>query len=130
MKLTYMEKDLALNGGEKSIKGFMGKGVPKIGVEEFLKLADAWGYSASTRGKIKRIIEKEDIVSPQLARYYNPRKSKVQELEEYATELFGVRCALAVNSGTSALNAAYVACGIGPGDEVICLLYTSDAADE
>lgn len=121
---TYTEKNLALNGGEKSIKGFKGKGRPKIGVEEFLKLADAWGYSAVVQGKIKHIIEKEDIASPQLARYYNPRKSKVEELEEYTRKLFGVRCALAVNSGTSALNAAYVACGLGPGDEVIVPGYT------
>jgi 8-amino-3,8-dideoxy-alpha-D-manno-octulosonate transaminase len=35
-----------------------------------------------------------------------------------------VRYALAVNSGTSALNASYVACGIGPGDEVIVPGYT------
>ena len=32
--------------------------------------------------------------------------------------------ALGVNSGTSALNTAYVACGIGPGDEVIVPGYT------
>ena len=39
----FSEKDLALYGGEKSIKGFEGKGEPKIGVEEFLELADTWG---------------------------------------------------------------------------------------
>ena len=74
----YAEKDLALYGGEKSIKGFQGKGKPKIGVEEFLELADTWGYSASTIAKIKEIIEKEEIPSPHLARYYNPRPSKVK----------------------------------------------------
>jgi 8-amino-3,8-dideoxy-alpha-D-manno-octulosonate transaminase len=120
----YAEKDLALYGGEKSIKGFEGKGKPKIGVEEFLELADTWGYSATTIAKIKEIIEKEEIPPPHLARYYNPRPSKVKELEEYAKKLFGVRYALAVNSGTSALSSAYIGCGIGPGDEVIVPGYT------
>ena len=120
----YTQKDLALYGGEKSINEFEGKGEPKIGVEEFLELADTWGYGASTIAKIKEIIDKEDVSSPHLVRYYNPRKSKVKELEEYAKKLFGVGYALAVNSGTSALSAAYVGCGIGPGDEVIVPAYT------
>jgi len=113
-----------LNGGERAVKGFRGKGKPKVGVEEFLELADTFGYSPSTVAKIRDIIEVEDVTSPHLARYYNPRRSKVQELEEYAVKLFDVRYALAVNSGTSALNTAYVACGIGPGDEVIVPGYT------
>jgi len=120
----YREKDLALYGGEKSVKGFEGKAKPKIGIEEFLEVADTWGYSASTIAKIKEIIEKEEIPSPWFARYYNPRPSKVKELEDYAKKLFGVSYALAVNSGTSALSAAYVGCGIGPGDEVIVPGYT------
>jgi len=120
----YTRKDLSLYGGEKSIKEFKGKEKPKIGVEEFLELADTWGYSASTIAKIKEIIEKEEIPSPHLVRYYNPRPSKVKALEEYAKKLFGVRYVLAVNSGTSALSAAYVGCGIGPGDEVIVPGYT------
>ena len=53
----YSEKDLALYGGKKAIKGFEGKERPKIGVEEFLELADTWGYSTSTIAKIKEIIE-------------------------------------------------------------------------
>jgi 8-amino-3,8-dideoxy-alpha-D-manno-octulosonate transaminase len=118
------EKDLALKGGKKAVKGFSGKAKPKVGTEEFLELADTWGYSTSTLRRIKKVVEQEKIPSVFLARYYNPRKSKVKELEEYATKLFGVNYALAVNSGTSALNAAYVACGIGPGDEVIVPGYT------
>jgi len=120
----YAERDLALKGGEKAIKGFLGKEKPKIGVEEFLELADTWGYSPCTIAKIKEIIGGEEVPSPQLARYYNPRKSKVKELEEYATKLFGVNYALSVNSGTSALNTAYTAVGIGPGDEVLVPGYT------
>ncbi|MBT9138840.1 MAG: 8-amino-3,8-dideoxy-alpha-D-manno-octulosonate transaminase [Syntrophomonadaceae bacterium] len=120
----WTEKDLALNSGQKSIKKFEGKDKPKIGIEEFMELADTWGYSVSASAKIKKIIKKENIPAPHLARYYNPGKSKVDKLEEYAVELFGARYALGVNSGTSALNAAYVGCGIGPGDEVIVPGYT------
>lgn len=121
---AFTEKDLALNGGEKAIRKLCGKQEPKIGDEEFLSLADIWGYSPKAIAEIKAVIEKEDISLPHLARYYSTRSSKVKELEEYAKTLFGVRHALAVNSGTSALSAAYVGCGIGPGDEVIVPGYT------
>jgi 8-amino-3,8-dideoxy-alpha-D-manno-octulosonate transaminase len=116
----FAENDLALHGGEKAIRGLQGKPRPKIGVEEFLELCETWGYSRAAREKIRRIIEKERIPSAWLARYYSPRKpTKVDLVEAYARKLFGVKHALAVHSGTSALTAAYVACGIGPGDEVI-----------
>ena len=116
---------LAINGGEKAIAQWHARPQPKIGVEEFLALADVWGYSRAARDRIRAIVEKEaDNPSPQLARYYNPRPSQVDKLEAYACKLFGVNYALAVNSGTSALNAAYVAAGIGPGDEVIVPAYT------
>ena len=116
---------LAINGGQRSIAKWQGRGEPKIGVQEFLALADVWGYSRPARDQIRKILEREaDNPSPQLARYYNPRPSQVAKLEAYARKLFGVNHALAVNSGTSALSAAYVACGIGPGDEVIVPAYT------
>jgi 8-amino-3,8-dideoxy-alpha-D-manno-octulosonate transaminase len=121
---AYTEKDMALNGGEKALQRLRGKSKPKVGAEEFLELADTWGYSSEAIEEIKAIIEKEDISSPHLARYYGSRSSKVKELEEYARTLFGVQHALAVNSGTSALSAAYIGCGIGPGDEVIVPGYT------
>jgi dTDP-4-amino-4,6-dideoxygalactose transaminase/acetyltransferase-like isoleucine patch superfamily enzyme len=44
---------------------------------------------------------------------------KVAEFEEAFASLHGVRCAIAVSSGTAALVAAFRAHGIGPGDEVI-----------
>jgi len=75
--------------------------------------------------KIAEIVAEEDpYVNPHLARYYNPRPSRVAMLEAYAREVFGARYALAVNSGTSALMSAYVACGVGPGTEVIVPAYT------
>lgn len=121
----YREEDLALNGGKKIIKGFEGKGKPKIGIEEFMELCETWGISPKTREKIKRLLERENLPSPWLARYFGPKKvTKADKLEAYARKLFGVKYALAVNSGTSALTCAYVSAGIGPGDEVIVPAYT------
>ncbi|MCE5237474.1 aminotransferase class V-fold PLP-dependent enzyme [bacterium] len=117
-------QDLAINGGPRAVPSFEGTGEPKIGVEEFMELADAWGFGEATRTAVRAAVEAEPIPTPHLNRYYNPRPSKVAALEAYARELFGVSHALAVNSGTSALNAAYVGCGIGPGDEVIVPGYT------
>ena len=112
--------DLALHGGEKTVDRFEGQSKPKVGLDEFLALAETWGYSQEARKRIKAILaEEEGTAAPHLTRYYNPRPSQVAALEAHARELFGSRYALAVNSGTSALNAAYVACGVGPGDEVI-----------
>jgi 8-amino-3,8-dideoxy-alpha-D-manno-octulosonate transaminase len=88
-------------------------------------LADTWGYTEAAQDRLREILEEEDpYVDPRLTRYYNPRPSRVSMLEEYATEAFGVEYALGVNSGTSALMSAYVACGIGPGSEVIVPAYT------
>ena len=43
----------------------------------------------------------------------------VLAFEEDLQRVAGVRHAVAVSSGTAALHAAYAACGVGPGDEVI-----------
>ena len=115
---------LAVNGGPKSVPALEGIGQPKIGVEEFMELADTWGFNDETKAKIQAAIRNEVKTSPMLARYYNPRPSKVKALEELAAKIFGVPHVLAVNSGTSALNTAYVAAGIGPGCEVIVPAYT------
>ncbi len=118
-------RDLAVNGGAKAITKFEGRGKPKIGLDEFMALADTWGYSEATLAKMRKLLEKDPGgKNPHLARYYNPRPSKVAALEACARKLFGVKYALGVNSGTSALSAAYVACGIGPGDEVIVPAFT------
>ena len=116
---------LAVNGGKKGIRRFEAKARPKIGLEEFLALADTWGYSRAACNKMKKILAAEARPpDPQLTRYYNPRPSRAAMLEAYARKLFGTKYALGVNSGTSALSAAYVACGIGPGDEVIVPAFT------
>ena len=55
-----------------------------------------------------------------LFRYYGPQSpAHVDQLEQYARSFYGVRHALAVNSGTGALCTVMSALGIGPGDEVI-----------
>ncbi len=95
------------------------------GVEEFMALAELFDYSDETLAKVRSAVSEEKVLPvPQLTRYYNPKPSRVKMLEEYACELFGSGYALGVNSGTSALNTAYAACGIGPGDEVIVPAYT------
>jgi 8-amino-3,8-dideoxy-alpha-D-manno-octulosonate transaminase len=53
-------------------------------------------------------------------RYYGLKEPKyVSEYEDEARVFYGVKHALAVNSGTGALAVAVAALGIGPGDEVI-----------
>lgn len=61
-----------------------------------------------------------------LFRYYGPEDfpSKVRQLEIAFARLIGTKYALAVNSCTSALISSLVACGVGPGDEVIVPGYT------
>ena len=119
------QKELAVKGGKKTIMKFEAKDQPKIGLDEFMSLAETWGYSARTRERIKKILAKDKGGrNPHLTRYYNPRPSRVDRLEALARKTFGSKYALAVNSGTSALSTAYVACGIGPGDEVIVPAFT------
>jgi dTDP-4-amino-4,6-dideoxygalactose transaminase len=55
-----------------------------------------------------------------LFRHYGiERPTHVKRFEAAARDFYGVRNALAVNSGTGALDTALLAFGIGPGDEVI-----------
>ena len=55
-----------------------------------------------------------------LFRYYGLKEPKyVSAYEDAARKFYGVKHALAVNSGTGALTSAIAALGIGPGDEVI-----------
>lgn len=120
---THMDS-LAINGGPPAVPAIEGTPRPKVGIEEFMELVDTWGFSADVQKDLKAIAEREPDTNPSLARYYNPRPSKVTALEELAAELFGAPYALAVNSGASALNTAYVAAEIGPGCEVIVPAYT------
>ena len=98
---------------------------PKVGVEEFMELAELWGFSEQARRQIHEAVKDEDLGDgPHLTRYYNPNPSKVDALEREAGAYLGAQYVLAVHSGTSALETAYVAAGIGPGCEVIVPGYT------
>jgi 8-amino-3,8-dideoxy-alpha-D-manno-octulosonate transaminase len=76
--------------------------------------------------------EEEELVSLIRARYLfrygdakDPQfKHRVKTLEEEVARKFGVKHALALTAGTSALITAMAAAGIGPGDEVIVPGYT------
>lgn len=60
----------------------------------------------------------------ELGRYTGGGRSEVDRFERELRNVIGSRHALAVNSGTSALIAALVGAGIGPGDEVLVPAYT------
>ncbi len=112
----------ALEGSLKAVTRMEGKGKPKLGVDEFLSIADRFGFSKETLRKIREAVLEEDPgEGPFLVNYYTDLKeSKVAKFERLAREFFGVKYALAVTSGTAALHCAYVAAGVGPGTEVIC----------
>lgn len=117
---TEQTEKLAVDGGPKAIESLEGTGQPKIGHEEFLAMADTWGYSPETIEKIRQVIEEEELGGgPFLNRYYNPKPSKAVQFEELAREFFGVKYAYPVSSGTAALHTAYVAADLGCGEEVI-----------
>ena len=112
----------ALQSSMKSVTGFKGKGRPKIGVEEFMSIAERFGLSKPALEKIQSILTEEDLgAGPFLANYYSGLpESRVQAFQRVARETFGSRYAIGLSSGTAALHAAFVAVGVGPGTEVIC----------
>lgn len=60
----------------------------------------------------------------ELGRYTGGGRSEVARFEDELRSSIGTERALAVNSGTSALTAALVGAGIGPGDEVLVPAFT------
>lgn len=117
--------ELAINGGPKAVEKIECPSEPKVGLEEFLELADTWGYSAEAVERVREALKDEPLgAGPHLTRYYNPRPSKVVAMEEEVRKFLRCKYALALHSGTSALETAYVAGGIGPGTEVIVPAYT------
>ncbi len=115
--------ELALYGGPKAFPGMRGKPQPKIGVSEFMSVAERFGFSRAVLDRIRAAISDEDLgIGPNLARYVTavPPKTKGEAFEKLARETFGVSYALGVSSGTAALHCAFVAAGVGPGTEVIC----------
>ena len=122
MSKQHLEQHLALNGGMRAVTRFEGKGKPKIGVDEFMSVAERFGFSAPALAKIRASAEEDGLGDgPFLANYYsNLKETKVQAYEGAARKIFKVDYAVATSSGTAALHAAFVAAGVGPGTEVIC----------
>lgn len=54
---------------------------------------------------------------------------KTREFEVEFEKCFGLENAIALNSGTAALHLAYILAGIGPGDEVLCPVFTCTATN-
>lgn len=122
MSETKSDMASSLKGGMKAVSKSATRGEPKIGVEEFMAIARRFGFSQEALAKIRAAASEDEIgEGPFLANYYSGLpETCVQTFERKARELFGVKHALAVSSGTAALHCAFIAAGVGPGREVIC----------
>jgi 8-amino-3,8-dideoxy-alpha-D-manno-octulosonate transaminase len=122
MPETKSEMASSLQGSMKAVSKSKNQGEPKIGVDEFMAIAKRFGFSPDSLAKIHEIANNEDMgEGPFLANYYSGLpETCVQAFERTARELFGVKYALGVSSGTAALHCALIAAGVGPGREVIC----------
>lgn len=105
-----MREELAIHGGPKA------KTTPNLPMYPGgLEIGDA---------EKKEVLEVLD--RKYLFRYYGPEQypSKVKEFETRFAEKLGAKHGLATSSCTGALISSLVACGIGPGDEVLVTGYT------
>ncbi len=97
------------------------------------KLAIDGGKAVRTKDPIVEtdVVEEEELSALlEVARQKKLRRAEAAvEYEQTIAEWFGVKHAIAVSSGTTALHIALAAFGIGPGDEVIVTPYTFVASD-
>ena len=117
------DQQLALRGGPKAVARIEGQAEPKIGVDEFMAIAERFGFPGTVQEEIRAVISNEDLGSgPNLGRYITsrPPATKGEAFEKLARSIFGRNYALGVSSGTAALHSAFVAAGVGSGTEVIC----------
>lgn len=119
--ISHTER-LAIDGGPKAFPRMHGAKQPKIGVDEFMSIAERFGFSPRALERIRAVVSDEDLGDgPTLARFLTaqPPATKGEAFEKLAREIFGVKHAMGVSSGTGALHSAFVAAGVGPGTEVI-----------
>jgi 8-amino-3,8-dideoxy-alpha-D-manno-octulosonate transaminase len=122
MVTTTTPDTLALHGGPKAFPQMEGQPQPKIGIEEFISIAERFGFTPEAIERIRGAIDITDLgVGPTLSKYATsyPPNTKGADFEALARQKFGVNYALGVSSGTAALHCAMVAAGVGPGTEVI-----------
>ena len=97
------------------------------------KLAIDGGNPVRTKGPIIEtdVFEQEEFDAlMEVAKSKKLRRAEAAlEYERTIADWFGVKHAIAVTSGTTALHIALAAFGIGPGDEVIVTPYTFVASD-
>ena len=95
------DRQSELQGGLKATTRDQGRGEPKIGVDEFMSVAERFGFAPGTLDKIRAAVEAEDIgEGPFLANYYAKiPETKVQAMERVARQMFGVGHAIALSSG-------------------------------
>ena len=115
-------EELAIEGGPKAFAAMHGRKEPKVGVEEFLSIAERFGFPPEVIERIGLLVSDADLGDgPNLARYMTalPPNTKGEAFEKLARETFGVEHALGTSSGTGALHAAFVGVGVRPATEVI-----------
>jgi len=97
------------------------------------KLAIDGGNPVRTQGPIIEtdVFDKEELNALiEVAQQKKLRRAEAAlEYERVIAEWFGVKHAIAVSSGTTALHIALAAFGLGPGDEAIVTPYTFVASD-
>ncbi len=115
---------LAIDGGTPVAATRTGKPHPKVGVDDFLSIAERFGFTDEAMARLRAAVADDDLIGngPNLARRLLafPEPAAGDQYEEAVRAKFGVKHAVSVSSGTAALHCAYVAVGAGPGKEVIC----------
>ena len=108
--MAMVIEELAINGGPKA------KTTPNIPM-----YPGGLEIGAEEEKEVLEVLQRK-----YLFRYYGPDEhpSKVRQFEEEFAAKMGAKHCLAVNSCTSALISSLVACGVGPGSEVIVNGYT------
>ena len=70
MPTTERTQELAIRGGPKAFPKMHGTKRPKIGVEEFMSIAERFGFSADALNRIRSAISDNDLgAGPTLSRF-------------------------------------------------------------